>query len=654
MAEEPNIDLIKSSVSSMIRQGAPEADIDAYLNIKGVTPLDLRHGGKVDTESGASWKARALVGLYDKPEDRLRVMQQLYPDAKPEGEDNFVFTSPSTGKKTIFNPKGLDWGDIPGVIREVATGVGGTLGAIGGTVGATPGLGTIAGAGAGAAATGMGVDKVADWLTGTERPYLDKLKNVGVDFAANAAGEGIGAGINKLIGPQVSRLTGMAGDQLTALAERLGIPLPTRGTAYQNRGLQSLEQAVGNTFGGAQIMENAHQKTLTALRQAIDEHAGTLGAIHPDAESLGTAALQAAQSSTERMRQEAQRRFNAVYQGIDDRAVSGLENTQGFLNQAMAGISDPAERARFLGDPTIQRALNLATSPSLDVQTLRNAITDMAQKARLGGSAIDTSTASQAQLTGLLSALKSDRDAVVSGLGRGAELADSNKWYANEKALREGLESVFGKEFKPVDLDLLATGVSGAQEPLKAAEVGAKLLNPALPNNMQRALQSALGGDYGSIAATRLARMADPTAGASGAGVELASPGTLLTNFNKSAKSGGEAVKPSEWDNLMAIAAALKDAEKMANFSGTARATAGMSLLQGLGAGALGTVGYQDSGTPGGLMGAAGGIAAPAAVALMLANPRLATSPGAMRAVGLAPGFLSRMALEPVGDWGRK
>ena len=161
----------------------------------------------LDKETGASWKARALVGLYDKPEDRLKVMRQLYPDARPFQDDNFIFTDPKSGKPTLFNPKGLDFGDVPGVLREIGTGVGATLGAIGGTIGATPGTGTVVGAGAGGAMAGMGIDKIADALTGVERSYGDKLKNVAVDAVGNAAGEGIGAGINKLIGPQVGRLT---------------------------------------------------------------------------------------------------------------------------------------------------------------------------------------------------------------------------------------------------------------------------------------------------------------------------------------------------------------------------------------------------------------------------------------------------------------
>lgn len=635
-----DIDKIKRNVGRMIEQGAPEADIDAYLKTEGTSAMDLRHGGKVDTESGAGWGTRAIVGLYDNdPALRMKAVQKYYPDAKPEGDDNFVFTDPKTGKKTLYNPKGFDMGDVLSLGRDAATLTGSTIGAVAGTAGATPGVGTILGAGAGGMVGGMAADKIADYITGIERDPWDNVKAAGKDFALNAAGEGVGAGVAKVFGPSVSRLAGTTTDELSKLAAKFNIPLQTRGTAFQNRGLQTLEQGVANTIGGAQIMENAGQRSLSALRGAVDRKAGELGTIYPDAEALGTRALGAADNSLERLRQMAAEKYGSVYQGIEKEPVAGLMNTQRTIQETVDAISDPAERELFLKDPLVQRALNLSTSPDVDVQTLKNALTDMRSKWR-PGSAIDTSTASDAQVNGILSALGADRDAAVAALGRGDALKAANDWYAQEKTTRQLLEPLFGKTHSPIDLDLLAGGVSqGDKMALNAAEVGGKLLKPDLPSNQQRALQAVLGDEYGDIAATRLARMADAAPGAQGSEGGLMSPNTFLTNWNKSAKTGGEAVVPQDFEDVVKIAAALKDAEKMANTSGTARSLAASSALSGLG--------YAGSDMAGGdqgqnLKGAAAGFLAPMALAYALANPKMVTSPAAMKAFGLTPGLLSR------------
>lgn len=637
------IEKAKRNIGRMIDQGAPESDIDAYLKTEGLSAMDVRHGGPVDTDSGAPWKTRALVGLYDDPARRLEVLRGFAPDAKPEGDDNFVFTDPSTGRKTLYNPKGLDVGDVLSLGRDAATLTGSTLGAAAGTVGATPGLGTVVGAGAGGMVGGMAADKLADMFSGVQRSPGEQAKSMLWDAGTNAAGEGVGGAVARSLGPSVSRLTGMTGDKLSELAAKYGVPLPTRGTAWQNRGIQTLEQGVANTIGGANIMEQASQKSLAALRSAVDQSAGGLGTIYPNAEALGARALDAAGVSLDNLRQAAAQRYGAVYGGIEKEPVQGLASTQKYIQDTFDAISDPAERELFLKDPLVQRALNLSTSPAVDVLTLKNALTDMRTKWR-PGSAIDTSTASDAQVNGLLSSLAADRDAAVAGLGRGQALNDANQWYAAEKGLRSQLESIFGKEHSPVDLDLLlGRAGGGGKVPLNAAEVGKKLLDPNLPRNQQEALSAVLGQDYGDIAATRLARMADATPGAQGAtGDTLFSPSTFLTNWNRSAKTGGEALTPADFDELLKISAALKDAEKMANTSGTARALAGSSMLTGLGYGASDMMGG-DQGRN--LKGAALGALAPVAAAALLANPRLVTSPGAMRAYSLTPGLLSRAAL---------
>jgi len=104
----------------------------------------------IDTTSGAPKKVRAIVGNFDDPDRRLEAIKQFYPDAvstagSPMGEDNFIYTNPSTGQKTLYNPKGLDFGDVISVGRDIVStisgGIGGTSALVAGQMGpqiATP------------------------------------------------------------------------------------------------------------------------------------------------------------------------------------------------------------------------------------------------------------------------------------------------------------------------------------------------------------------------------------------------------------------------------------------------------------------------------------------------------------------------------------
>lgn len=95
----------------------------------------------IDKRSGAPAFARAVVGGASE-KDKLANVKRFFPDAQPHGDDNFVFTDPGTGRPTLFNPPGLDVGDIAGVAREgaqvVGAGLGAAFGAAGGFVVGAP------------------------------------------------------------------------------------------------------------------------------------------------------------------------------------------------------------------------------------------------------------------------------------------------------------------------------------------------------------------------------------------------------------------------------------------------------------------------------------------------------------------------------------
>ena len=77
-----------------------------------IDPAQFGAMANIDEERGAPPGVRESVGASKKPEDKLTTLQSYYPDAKPWGSDNFVYTDHETGNQTLYNPKGLDMGDV--------------------------------------------------------------------------------------------------------------------------------------------------------------------------------------------------------------------------------------------------------------------------------------------------------------------------------------------------------------------------------------------------------------------------------------------------------------------------------------------------------------------------------------------------------------
>ena len=115
--------------------------------------------GELDQSTGAPPKVRMLVDSARSPQDQLATLKKFFPDARHFVEGNFLFTHPETGKETLYNPGGLEFGDIAGSARVGAGMVGGTLGGAAG-VPAGP-AGVLTGVGLGTAGAEAGFDVLA-------------------------------------------------------------------------------------------------------------------------------------------------------------------------------------------------------------------------------------------------------------------------------------------------------------------------------------------------------------------------------------------------------------------------------------------------------------------------------------------------------------
>lgn len=163
---------------------------------------------------GAPAAIRAAVGASEKPEDALATLKQIDPNAQQildsRGDTNYVYTDPTTGKKTLYNDVGIvpSAGDIASIIPEIGEIVGGTLGALGagsaGAAEAMTGVGLPAAAvtwgavplaaGAGATAGREAAQRAAQYLFGTvdTRTPGEQLKDAALTFGINTGGELLG------------------------------------------------------------------------------------------------------------------------------------------------------------------------------------------------------------------------------------------------------------------------------------------------------------------------------------------------------------------------------------------------------------------------------------------------------------------------------
>jgi hypothetical protein len=93
---------------------------------------EVQFDKSIDRVTGALADERNVVGSARNPGDKLATARQYYPDAQPYGDDNILFMNPRTGRPTLFNPPGLDVGDVASVTGEISEVMGGIAGGIAG------------------------------------------------------------------------------------------------------------------------------------------------------------------------------------------------------------------------------------------------------------------------------------------------------------------------------------------------------------------------------------------------------------------------------------------------------------------------------------------------------------------------------------------
>jgi hypothetical protein len=228
-------------VGSVAGPAAPEAPV------AGPTPGAPATAYSTLSQTGAPFKVRAAVGSA-RERDRLATLRQFYPDAQPTDDGNYVFTDPKSGRLTVYNPRGLDLGDLFSAPRELAE----TGAAIaGGTVAMPSGpAGMVAGAALGSAAADRAVD-IGRQALGYPQTVTPRTlaQDTATDLAVGATGEMGGQILQQAPRALLRPVVRPDAAPVAAAADRLGVP-PTS-ALLGGRFMQGSQALAANTLPGS-------------------------------------------------------------------------------------------------------------------------------------------------------------------------------------------------------------------------------------------------------------------------------------------------------------------------------------------------------------------------------------------------------------------
>ena len=566
----------------------------------------------IDTSTGAPKKVRAIVGNFDDPTRRLEAIKQYYPDAvstagTPMGEDNFIYTNPATGQKTLYNPKGLDMGDYVSVGRDIVSGVAGTVGGaaalVGGQLGpqaATPEEFVTVPAAAALASEGAGqlYDRAVDaFLPDPFSVGRGGLVEQGTKAATNIGMEIVGGklvekGIDALKaapGEITRRLAGVGKNrQATAQnrlreASELDVNLPSAGTVSQSPMLMFFERRMQDFPTSSPVVFEKFENFRTSAAQAVQNVASKYGRVVSEGGEIGESLLAGAEKGLAKFKKDQSKLYDAAFDLAPD--ATGRVNN---IIELRSKLVDELSKAEKSLRPSMQAALDetdrlIADSQAgggIDLKTLRQLRTNLRRK--IDGLKRQGYGDSASYLDTVYASLTNDmKDSVLNYGGENANKALSKADIYTRNRQKFDVQPVFEKLNKDKK-----TGVQAFNFLMQGTkESGAQL---------KKILRNIPPAERGDIQASVLSRLGRTNPAGQDA-IEEFSTAKFLTNYSKLADSAkdaffGKGGNRAELDKLVAMFDDVKSADAFANNSRTGQSLGFMATLSPL-AGGLGMIG---------------------------------------------------------------
>jgi len=570
----------------------------------------------IDFESGAPLSERTLVGNAPNTESKLKTLLKLHPDATPyqenDGSINYLFTNPETGKKTVFNPDGMDLGDAAEYGRAATQMISGyATGALSSPTGpfAIPiGIGA-------SLISGQLYDQALKFFGQEDtRTTTQKAIDAGVEGLTEAAFMGAGAGLGKILKGGTRKVltknTEFADNTLKAFDE-LGIPIEGAGGAITgSRPLSGLSDVSSNLPLSSSMMRKSLEKTIDGLDLSFQRTTRNVGKIFPNKEAAGREIAKGFNGFIDKTSAKASK----LYEEIPIKNNSVVEASS-FKKALEAPLKEFAEGSAISASEIGETLVNsdfkkwigaLSKSEGKltwgQIKQLRSSIGD-----KLDNSFVDTS-ATKKTLSKLYASLSDDMEkhAIINNAFN--KYSRANQFYAAKSKRQAMMNKIASSDEVEDAFGLLFSKAKNGTTKIRAAR-------KSIPTDIWK-----------DIVATKLRDMGQAT------GAEVGRDGFQFSikNFTKNwGNLSGEAKKElftgisdpvrKELDNLLVVQRSIKDANSMQNFSNTANSNFLGNMIMG---GVFGQTVYTNP-TIGGFAQAAAKLALPPAVTkVFLTNPK--------------------------------
>jgi hypothetical protein len=546
--------------------------------------LQKQPENQIDQERGASADIRLQVGAAQSPEDRLATMRNFYPEAIPYGEDNFLAINRRNNQPFLYNPPGMDLGDIPEYGRELVTAGAG----IGGAMLASPAVATGAGAPAPVIAGGL-ASAGAGYLYDQSVEYLGNTvdtRTLGEQFEDYSVEAALGMLPVDKLGEPVSNFFRMgvidpAKNAVREVVQKYGIQ-PTAGTVG-NGLLQSLEagsQRIGAAMGNFQQSAN---EMYEGIEEVIESFYKSVGGKQTPGDS-GRNVVDKGKKFIDDFNGQSDRMYAAVDEFISPDSLIMPSNfgaaAQEMQFSSRLGKLFQSDRATKI----VEILEEDGPIPYRELVNIRTALGKIiGKKATVGPGDIDTGQAEQ-----LYAAITRDMEEMAKGQGDEAFEA----WQAANDFYRAGK--------KTINEVIYPTMTSGSgKEWLSAEATQRKIAKMAAgePADLARLQTSNVldEQDMGRVGAGILNDLGQPTVppvrGQETVATQRLAPGRIPAQTSnkviheESADVLFNMTSREILDDLRVLGASIKQTDELVNRSGTGNANLISGVLSGAGAG---------------------------------------------------------------------
>ncbi|MDC0457656.1 hypothetical protein OAM56_07020 [Alphaproteobacteria bacterium] len=329
--------------------------------------------GKIN-ETGASGIIRQIVG--NAPENqRKSILQKYYSkvltsqelqEKNPKlnivdkyGADNLFFVD-KKDNLTVYNPPGLDFGDVASVGREIAS----TVGGFAGGVLASPGVATTPiGVALGSEGAGQLYDIGMDAVTpgGVDRPLAQNLiragENIGMEAVGGKIADNTMRGLKNIVQKGTQTLTGIKPGQRARDFDNIGVQ-PTVATLTGSRGVANVEEVLGGNIFAADIIGASRDKLQKQLQDVVGKITTNLGDAAPNIQDVGTIIKTGSKNYFDKIQAKKEILYGAAFDAAGNAKVN-LNNVRTLKANLENELASAPNTLKSIYKPSLDKINNL-------------------------------------------------------------------------------------------------------------------------------------------------------------------------------------------------------------------------------------------------------------------------------------------------------